>query len=335
MQFLAPLFLAGLAAVAIPLVLHLVRQHQAPVMPFTAVKWIRSAPVEQRSMRHLRDVLLLLLRAAAVALLALAFARPFFAEATSPAPLTMVVLDVSASMGGDERFAAARAAAQKAIDDAPEGHRVGVTAFDHTGRTVLLPQSDRGAARGAVDRLQPGFGATRYAAAIASAADVFAQARGRVVIVTDRQRAGWAGEASARVPEGVQVVWMPIEPPQKNLGVTAFAVRGDRARATVVNSGREASAGTITLSSRATPGGAETRVASRQINVAAGETQIIEFGETLPPSGDLSVALADPGGVPADDARHLVMDAAPPRRVLIVTSGLEEDREAYYARHAL
>ena len=335
MQFLAPLFLAGLAAIAIPVVLHLVRQHQAPVMPFTAVKMIRSAPVEQRSMRHLRDLLLLLLRAAAIALLAFAFARPFFAQAASPAPVTMVAVDVSASMSGAERFAAAQTAARQAIDAAPADHRVGVAAFDHNGRTVLLPQADRGAARAAVDRLQPGFGATRYAAAIAAAADAFDMAPGRIIIVTDRQRAGWAGEAAARVPKDVEVVWSPIDAPRRNVGVTAFAVRGERARATVINSGREPVSTSLTLAAAASEGVVETRLAVRPVSIAAGETQVIEFSEAPPSSGTLTVAVADPGGVPADDARHLVMDAAPARRVLIVTSGLDEDREAYYARHAL
>lgn len=335
MQFLAPLFLAGLAAVAIPVWLHLVRQHRAPIVPFPAVHRIKASPVEQRSMRHLRDILLLLLRAAAIVLLAIAFARPFFVQAASPAPVTMVAVDVSASMAGAERFESARALARKAIDDAPDGHRVGVAAFDHNGRTVLLPQSDRGAARAAVDRLQPGFGATRYASALAGTADIFDRASGRILIVTDRQRAGWAGEAAARVPRGVEVVWAPIEPPHRNVAVTAFAVRGDRARATVVNGGREPAATTIALKVRASSGSADALLSTRDIEVAPGQSQVIEFSDPMPASGNLSVTVADPGGVPSDDARHLVLDPSPARRVLMVTSGLDEDREAYYARHAL
>ena len=334
MQFLAPIFLAGLAAIAIPVWLHMVRNYQAPVMPFTAVDRIKSSPVEQHSMRRLRDLLLLALRAAAVALLAFAFARPFFAEAASPAPITMVAVDVSASMSGDQRFGAARALAHKAVDDAPSGHRVGVAAFDHGGRTVLLPQSDRGAAHAAIDRLQAGFGATRYAAAIATAADAFGLAPGRIVVVTDRQRAGWAGEAIARVPEGVEVVWAPLDPPQTNIGVTALSIRGERARATIVNSGREAVSANAVLKGRAASG-TEAQLDARQVSIGPGETQIIEFDQTVPSGGDLSVTVSDPRGVPADDARHLVLDPAPTRRVLIVTSGLEEDREAYYVRHAL
>lgn len=335
MQFLAPLFLAGLAAVAIPVWLHLVRQHRAPIVHFPAVHRIKSAPVEQRSMRRLRDILLLLLRAAAIALLAIAFARPFFVQAASPAPITMVAVDVSASMAGDARFESARALARKAIDDAPSGHRVGVAAFDHNGRTVLFPQSDRGAARAAIDRLQPGYGATRYAAAVAGTADVFDRATGRIVIVTDRQRAGWAGEAAARVPRGVDVEWAAVEPPQRNVGVTALAVRGERARATIVNGGREAVTTKVSLKSRVSSGESEAALATRDIEIAPGQSQVVEFADPVPAAGDLTVSVADPGGVPADDARHLVLDPSPPRRVLIVTSGLDEDREAYYARHAL
>ena len=335
MQFLAPLFLAGLAAVAIPVWLHLVRQHRAPVVPFTAVRLIKASPVEQRSMRRLRDILLLLLRAAAVALLAIAFARPFFAQAASPAPATMIAVDVSASMSGEARFEAARKAARQAIDEAPNEHRVGVVAFDHNGRTVLLPQSDRGAARAAIDRLQPGFGATRYAAAVAGAADAFDRASGRIVIVTDRQRAGWAGEAAARVPRGVEVVWAPIDPPQRNLAIIGLAVRGERARATILNGGRDAATSRVSLSVKAPGGAAETVLGTRDIEAAPGQTQVLEFTEPLPAAGDLKATVSDPGGVPADDTRHFVLDPSPARRVLIVTSGLDEDREAYYARHAL
>ena len=334
MQFLAPLFLAGLAAVAIPVWLHMVRRHRAPVVPFSAVNMVKAATVEQRSLRRLRDLALLALRAAAVALLALAFARPYVAQRASPSPVTLVAVDVSASMSGG-RFEAARAAAKAAVDAAPADHRVGIAAFDHGGRTVLLPQSDRGAARAAIDRLRPGFGATRYAAAISAASDAFGSSSGRIVVVTDRQRAGWAGEALARVPPGVEVEWAPVEPPRRNLGVTALVARAGRARATVVNNGRETTTGRIVLKARASSGVEEVELAARDVTAGPGDTQVIDFDAALPASGDIAASLTDAGGVPADDTRHLVLDAAPARRILIVTSGLDEDREAYYARHAL
>ena len=334
MQFLAPLFLAGLAAIAIPIWVHLARQHRAPLVPFSAVRLIPAAPVEHRSTRRLRDLALLALRAAAIALLCLAFARPFLAQSAEPSPVTVVAVDVSASMGG-ARFEEARAAARAAIDDAPAGHRVGVTAFDHHGRTVLLPQSDRGAARAAIDRLEPGFGATRYAAALASASDVFDGAPGRIVVVTDRQLAGWAGDAAAHVPPGIDVSWSFIEPPAKNAGVTALAVRGGRLRATIVNSGREAIETTASLTANPGDAGGSAVIGTRALAIEPGETQIVEFADALPSRGNLEVRVADDGGVPGDDARYLVVDPAPRLRVLIVTSGLDEHAEAFYVRHAL
>ena len=80
-RFLTPLFLAGLAAVAIPVALHLMRRHADPIVPFGALRLISRTPVEQIRRRRLRELLLLALRCAALALLALAFARPYFVSA--------------------------------------------------------------------------------------------------------------------------------------------------------------------------------------------------------------------------------------------------------------
>jgi len=45
--FLSPAFLVGALAIGIPLVLHLLRQRADPVQPFSAVRLLRAAPVEQ------------------------------------------------------------------------------------------------------------------------------------------------------------------------------------------------------------------------------------------------------------------------------------------------
>ena len=77
MAFLAPLFLAGALAAAVPIVLHLLKREPEARVKFAAVKLLRRAPVEHADRRHLRELLLLALRVAALLLLALAFARPF------------------------------------------------------------------------------------------------------------------------------------------------------------------------------------------------------------------------------------------------------------------
>src|SRR5262249_40542153 len=91
MSFLAPLFLAATAAAAVPVVLHLLERHTDRRVRFAAVALLRDAPVEHAARRRLRQWLLLALRVAALVLLAVVFARPFFPAASARgARLTVV-----------------------------------------------------------------------------------------------------------------------------------------------------------------------------------------------------------------------------------------------------
>ena len=56
MSFLYPVFLAGAVAIAVPIVLHLLRRDVAPEQPFTAVRLLRRSPPEQTRRRRLRDL---------------------------------------------------------------------------------------------------------------------------------------------------------------------------------------------------------------------------------------------------------------------------------------
>ena len=76
MQFLAPLFLAALAAVAVPLVLHLIQREKREAEPFPSLMFLRQIPHKSTRKRRLRDLPLLALRVFALVLIALAFSRP-------------------------------------------------------------------------------------------------------------------------------------------------------------------------------------------------------------------------------------------------------------------
>ena len=78
LTFLEPLFLAGLLAVAIPILLHLRRDRMAPERQFSAVQFVEASAIETTRTRRWTDLLLLALRVAALVVLALAFARPYF-----------------------------------------------------------------------------------------------------------------------------------------------------------------------------------------------------------------------------------------------------------------
>ena len=148
LSFLAPAFLAGVIAIAIPIVLHLFRRRTDRVVDFPAMQMLPEAPVESHERRRLRDLLLLALRAAALVLLALSFARPYFASGSAPvaAPTTIVAVDRSLSLGAPGQWAEAVRLASAALDAAPATHLVGVVAFDD--RADLVRRPDRRPRRG-------------------------------------------------------------------------------------------------------------------------------------------------------------------------------------------
>src|SRR5688572_5854271 len=100
MYFLSPWFLPALAAIAAPLVLHLLNRRKPRVVPWAAMRFLM-AGLSRRSRVSLRlkDLWLLLLRMAAVAALVLFFARPMLPGGLTAggAKDVIIVLDVSLS----------------------------------------------------------------------------------------------------------------------------------------------------------------------------------------------------------------------------------------------
>ena len=192
-SFLSPLFLAGGAAAAVPIVLHLLKRQPEAREKFAAVKLIKQAPVEHTDRRRLRELLLLAMRVSVLVLLALAFARPFFATgaAVGSTGVTVVALDTSYSLAAPGRFERARQLAKDAVASAPAGDLVGVVTFADEAEIVARPGMDRTLADDAIQQASAGFGATRYRTALSAASQHLAGRRGTVVVVTDLQENGW------------------------------------------------------------------------------------------------------------------------------------------------
>src|SRR5438046_6518176 len=239
LSFLSPLFLAGAAAAAVPIVLHLLKREPEARMKWAAVRLLKRAPVEHTARRHLRELIRLALRVAAFVLLALAFARPFFATgaAVASSGVTVVALDTSYSLSAPGRFERARQLAKDAIDRAPAGDLVGVVTFADEAATVARPGSDRVLARAAIDEATAGFGATRYRAALATAAQQFGGRHGTIVVVTDLQETGWDAGDHALVPDKTTVEVADVGAIPANLAVTAVRPLSDRVVATIHNAG--------------------------------------------------------------------------------------------------
>jgi hypothetical protein len=77
MAFLYPSFLWALAAVLVPVIIHLFNFRKYKKVYFSNVKFLRELQLESKSRSRLKELLILAARCLAVAALALAFARPF------------------------------------------------------------------------------------------------------------------------------------------------------------------------------------------------------------------------------------------------------------------
>ncbi|HET6679675.1 MAG TPA: BatA domain-containing protein, partial [Gemmatimonadaceae bacterium] len=122
MNLLAPWFLAGLGAIAVPILVHLIHKERKDVQFFPSLMFLHRIPYQAVRRQKIRHWLLFLMRCAAVALLALAFARPFLTGRAAAAGLSgggardvVLLLDRSYSMGYDTRWARALDSARAVV----------------------------------------------------------------------------------------------------------------------------------------------------------------------------------------------------------------------------
>lgn len=103
--FVHPALAAGAALAVVPLAIHLFNRQRHKPVPWAAMRFVLAAHKRTRRRVEMENWLLLLLRMAAIALLALAIARPFSGTQSPLAGLTetrrdlALVLDLSASAG--------------------------------------------------------------------------------------------------------------------------------------------------------------------------------------------------------------------------------------------
>src|SRR5262245_2023738 len=115
MSFLTPLYALGVLAVAAPIVFHLIRRSPRGETPFSSLMFLTPSPPRLTRRSRLDHLLLLCLRALALGLLALAFARPFLRQVIHldlgnvERRRVAVLVDTSASMRRGDLWPRAKA----------------------------------------------------------------------------------------------------------------------------------------------------------------------------------------------------------------------------------
>ncbi len=227
-SFLNTAFLVGMAAAALPILIHLFSRRKIARVPFSSLQFLEE--IARRRVRRMRFTqwLILALRVLALLLLALALGRPAFQGNFSLGKsrgesAVALVLDRSFSMG-------AEGARTTLWENGLERAKEALAALDPDDQVILIgvdprvettePYPNRHAAEEAVRNAELGFGSTDFAVAVRRAATALAEATAlnkELFIVSDFQRSGVgagaeAGETDlmAELEERVRVFLLPV-----------------------------------------------------------------------------------------------------------------------------
>ena len=155
MSFLSVLFLAGSAAIILPIAIHMIRRSPRKNLQFSSLMFLDPSPETVTSRRQIQHWLLLFLRVLAILLIALAFARPYLPGLISTnksrqAKLIMIVVDSSASMQSEEIHQKRLARYWSISESLSEHDQLAVVYAEKQLRTII--SFDEWASLSAVDR---------------------------------------------------------------------------------------------------------------------------------------------------------------------------------------
>lgn len=342
--FLVPAFLAGLALLAVPLLLHLRRRDRRKPVPFPSLMFLERVAVVTDQKRRITDWPLLLLRALAIAILVAAFARPFMKRSVdsvaADAGLTVLLLDRSASMSASESSWADSARA--VIDALPTGRRVAVVAYDATATILSAPGADHAAARAAVSSAPSAAGPTRLTAGFRAASQLLASEAvpGEVVVVSDLQQSGVTPGSTVPLPRGTAVRAVMVEPDASdNTAVSSIEIEpvGQGGNPRAVIAARLARFGTGDPGSVAATLEVDGReVATRRVVLESGRMVRVSFDTIgLPREAARVVVRITGDDFTFDDAAYAIAPAESGPRVLLVTAPDARPDEYRYVETAL
>lgn len=314
MGLLAPAFLAGLLAIAVPVVIHMIHRERRETLAFPSLMFLRKIPYRSVRRQKMRHVLLLVLRCLAIAIVVAAFARPFLQRQLAAASVggdsreLVILIDRSYSMGHGGRWGRAIAAARTAARGISASDRVSLVTFGATASQLVEPGAGAARLDAALAALRPGSEPTRYAAGFRMAGQILSAseaARKEIVLISDFHRAGLAPNDAVSLPPRTSVRTVDVSRGESAdvavAHVAAVRQRDDsRVRATVtarmtnLGSDSRAVSATLELAGRA--------VQSRRVTVPArGSAQVVFSPAPVAATPVRGVVSITPDSQPAND----------------------------------
>jgi len=271
LSFLSPALLAGAALVVVPIVLHLIMRRKPVRREFPALRFLRQRAVANRRRLRLSHLFLLLLRMAALALLAVALARPvlrgagWLADREGPVAAAFV-FDTAPRMllreGNRTRLEQATAMARTLVGKLPAESTLAIL---DTGGTAAAFTPTIAAASARIDRLAAATPVVSFGQAVGDAIRLLEGSdnpRRELYLFTDCSRGAWADAA-------------PLDLATEHPGVSLLVV--DVGASTVRNFSIDA----VELSSDRVPAGAAVgiTVTTSRVGTDAGRPVALEIAD--------------------------------------------------------
>ena len=223
MAFLNPLFLFGLLATGIPLVIHLWNRRRVVTIDFSSLIFITAAHRENARRFQLRQLLILLLRMAIIALIALALARPFLTLGLPVASVraktdVIIVLDNSYSMAYQDingiRLDKAKTLATDIIDTLRHGDRAALILMSDIPNPVFRQLTpDIESVTAAINDTETSYRTTNVQPSLELAHEILTeseQLNKEIYLISDFAQNGWANWNRLPNRSGARIALIPV-----------------------------------------------------------------------------------------------------------------------------
>lgn len=335
MNWLLPGFFGGAALIGLPVLLHFLRSKPKTIVRFPSLRFLGESAIRDTRKHRIRRWLTLALRCLVIGLLAAAFARPFWVNASAARHGAMIVaIDNSMSMQAAGRWDSLKMWASRQLDELEAGDQAALLVM-HPSPAWLLPMTDNlEQVRRALWRAAPGFEKTHYDPALRLAANTLAAhpaGTKTLVWMADEQQLGWTGaDLTQGLPAGVKVRFAAAAsaPLRQAALVSLRPSAGAREGLTVVvrqfSPARDQRQITVTSISAGRP-----MLAQQTIPLHAGDNEItLPF--QWPAQADGVRVKLDADDLPADDTAWLAAKSSAGERVM-----LDSVTEGDFLAHAL
>jgi len=227
--FTNPLYMVGLAGAALPILIHLLTRDRVQRVTFPSLRFFVRTARASLVRRRFEEVLLIALRCALCAMLAVAFANPLLAKKDQAQQLgpnsrsRVLLVDRSASVRRQPVRDAWREALASLAESVDPKTRTAVIAFDSGTEVLAGFDASPEQVRSSLERLAPGYGSSDLVGALRKARDLIEKERTatrEIVLLSDLPRRGWERyRGDWRLPPGVKLTVRELS------GVSADNVR--------------------------------------------------------------------------------------------------------------